>query len=400
MKNAFKIIILFITLFSLSGCFNYKEINEYAIVSGISIDIKEEDNSKYEVGIQIMNAKKEEEADNSLITIYKAEGNTIYEAFEKIMLDSPKELYLGHNEVVVIGEKLLREKNPLNYLDYFLRDSQIEKDSLVMVSKGDKAYDVLKIITPLETIPSRNLKSTLSIADNFSGSLTLVTIDEFISDLSLDGEEAIIPSIMIKGSVKEGEKMENIAESDPKAKLKFGTLGYFKNGKFKGYLTSDESTGYNFLAGEPNQTYVNVKCDKKNYATIRVTNAKIKEKLYFNDKIPMVNINSKVSADLLEYNCDADFIKSEKYIKELEKKSAAKIKKLMVKAVGKLYKEEQSDVLKYGSKFYGKKYKEMKKLGYKKNDIANNIKFSFKTSVNINSTSLSIKSIREGINHE
>lgn len=400
MKNVFKTLVLLITLFSLSGCFNYKEINEYAIVSGISIDEKEDDPSKYEVGIQIMNAKKDEESDNSLITIYKSDGDTIYEAFEKIMLDSPKELYLGHNEVVVIGENLLKRENPLNYLDYFLRDSQVEKDSLVMVSKGDKAYDVLKIITPLETIPSRNLKSTLSVADNFSGSLTLVTIDEFISDLSLEGEEAIIPSIMIKGNVKEGEKMENIAESDPKAKLKFGTLGYFKDGKFKDYLTSDESAGYNFLAGEPNQTYVNVKCSSKNYATIRVTSSKLKEELSFKDKKPLVSITSSVNADLLEYNCDADFIKSEKYIKELEKKAASKIKTLMVKATDRLYKEEKSDVLKYGSKFYGKKYKEMKKLGYKKSKIVNDVSFNFKTKVNINSTNLSIKSVREGINHE
>ncbi len=400
MKNVFKILVLLITLFSLSGCFNYKEINEYAIVSGISIDEKDDDPSKYEVGIQIMNAKKEEESDNSLITIYKADGNTIYEAFEKIMLDSPKELYLGHNEVVVISENLLKNKDPLNYLDYFLRDSQVEKDSLVMVAKNDKASNVLKIITPLETIPSRNLKSTLSIADNFSGTLTIVTIDEFISSLSSDGEDAIIPSIIITGKVKEGEKMENIAESDPKAKLKFGTLGYFKNGNFAGYLTSDESTGYNFLANTPKESYVNVKCDNKNYATIRVTDSKLKEKLSFKDKKPVVSVDSKVNADLLEYNCSADFLKSEKYINELEKKAASKIKKLMTKATDKLYKEEKTDVLKYGSKFYGKKYQEMKKLGLKKGRIADNVMFKFNTSVNINSTNLSIKSVREEIENE
>ena len=104
MKKMFKSFILVIILFSLSGCFNYKEINEYAIVSGISIDQSKDDTDKYEVGIQIMNAKKDEESDNSLITIYKANGDTLYQAFEKIMLDSPKELYLGHNEVVVISE--------------------------------------------------------------------------------------------------------------------------------------------------------------------------------------------------------------------------------------------------------------------------------------------------------
>lgn len=400
MKKIFKFFIILFSLFSLSGCFNYKEINDYAIVSGISIDIKEDDPTKYEVGIQIMNAKKDEESQNSLITIYKTDGNTIYEAFEKIMLDSPKELYLGHNEVVVISEDLLKTKDPLNYLDYFLRDSKVEKDSLVMVSKEDKAYNILKIITPLETIPSRNLKSTLSVADNFSGTLTMVTIDEFISNLSIPGEEAIIPSIMITGNVKDGEKMENIAESDPKAKLEFGNLGYFKDNKLVGYLTSDESTGYNFLAQTPKETYINVKCDDKNYATIRVTKSKLKENLSFKNKKPVVNIESKVNADLLEYNCSADFLKSEKYIKELEKKAASKIKTLMVKATDKLYKEEKSDVLKYGSKFYGEKYKDMKTLNYKQDEIVNDVTFNFKTSVNIDSTNLSIKSIREGIKNE
>ena len=400
MKKIFKIFCLVIILFLLNGCFNYKEINEYAIVSGISIDKGKDDPNKYEVGIQIMNAKKDEESDNSLITIYKADGNTLYQAFEKIMLDSPKELYLGHNEVVVISEDLLKYRNPLDYLDYFMRDSEVEKDSLVMVAKNDKAYNVLKIITPLETIPSKNLKSTLSIADKFSGTLTMVTIDEFISSLSNSGQEAIIPSIMITGKVKDGENMENIKESNPNTKLKFGTLGYFKDDRLHDYLSSDESTGYNFLAKTQNKTYVNVKCDNKNYATIRVVSSNLKEKLsIINDK-PQVSIIAKVTADLLEYNCPVDFIKDESGIKKLEQKSADKIEKLMMKATNKLYKEEKTDVLGYGFKFYGQKYKEMKKLGDSKNKITNDLSFNFKTSLKIKSTELSIKSVKENMNNE
>lgn len=395
MKKIFKTLILVIILFSLSGCFNYKEINEYAIVSGISIDQSKNNPDKYEVGIQIMNAKKDEESDNSLITIYKAEGNTLYQAFEKIMLDSPKELYLGHNEVVVISEELLKYRNPLDYLDYFMRDPEVEKDSLVMVSKNDKAYNVLKIITPLETIPSKNLKSTLSIADKFSGTLTMVTIDEFISSLSNSGQEAIIPSILITGKVKDGENMENIKESDPDAKLKFGTLGYFENSKLKGYLSNDESTGYNFLAKTQNETYVNVKCDDKNYATIRISTSDLKEELTFKNNKPKISVNTKVTADLLEYNCAADFIEDEHYIKKLERKSASKITNLMYKATNKLYKEENSDVLGYGLKFYGQKYNQMKKLGYSKDNIKEDISFNFKANVEIKSTELSIKSIKE-----
>ena len=61
MKKIIKFIVIFSILFFLSGCQNYQEINNYAIVSGISIDKSESDKEMYTVGIQIMNAKKDEE---------------------------------------------------------------------------------------------------------------------------------------------------------------------------------------------------------------------------------------------------------------------------------------------------------------------------------------------------
>lgn len=400
MKKVSKIVILLVMSLTLSGCFNYKEINDYAIVSGISIDIDEKDKNNYDVGVQIMNAKKDKESDNSLITVYNSKGSTIYQALEKIMLDSPKELYLGHNEVVVIGEELLRQKNPLEYLDYFMRDSEAEKKSVIMVAKDEKAYNILKIITPLETIPSKNLRATLGVSDSFSGTLTTITIDEFVSDISNQYVEPIIPSVEISGKVKKGESMDNISKSDPDTKLKYNTLGYFKNNKLAGYLTDDESVGYNFLAKVPKQTYVNVKCDDSNYATIRITNSDIKEKIFYENKVPTVKVNANISADILEYNCKADFIKNGKKLDELEKDSENKINKLMKKAINKLYVEEKSDVLKYREKFNARKYNETKLYKYSKNDILNKLKFKINTNVKIKSTELSIKSIRKETNNE
>lgn len=401
MKKIFKITIFIIILFTLSGCFNYKEINDYAIVSGISIDKnKEKSVNKYKVGIQIMNAKKDEESDSSLITFYEASGKTIYDALEKIMLDSPKELYLGHNEVVVISEELLKKENPLNYLDYFMRDPGSEKDSAVMVSKEKDASSILKVITPLETLPSKNLRSTLSVADNFSGILTVVTIDEFISDLSNSKTEAIIPSVKIKGKINKGEKMDNIKESNPNTKLTFDTLAYFKNNKLKGYLSANESVGYNFLANVAKETYVNIKCDSKNYATLRLVNSNFKENLYYENNNPIVNIKTKIDADLLEYNCKSDFLNNDKVIKKLEIKAKNRVNTLMNKTIDKLYVKEKADVLKYAEKFYSKKYKETKKLGYKNKDILNKISFKFNTNVQIKSTELSIKSVRKENSYE
>ena len=55
-----KFVLIIITLFILlisSGCYNYKEINDMAIVSSIGID-KDNKNDKYIVSAQIMNSKE------------------------------------------------------------------------------------------------------------------------------------------------------------------------------------------------------------------------------------------------------------------------------------------------------------------------------------------------------
>lgn len=395
-----KTFIFVIIIFSLTGCFDYKEINDYAIVSAISIDKSSKENKKYTIGIQIMNAKKDEESDTSSIAFYKSDGDTIYEGLEQILLDLPKELYLGHNEVLILGEDLLKEECALNFLDYFLRDSEVEKDSLVIVAKEEKAYNILKIITPLEAIPSRNLKETIKIADNFRGTLSSVTLDEFIASLSNNGEEPVLPSVKISGNIKKGEKNENISQSNPSAKLKLDKTAYFENGKLKGYFTKEEEQGYKILSDTANGTYINVLCDKKNYATIRIKNGNTKEELSFKDNKPFVKLNTNISGMLLEYNCKADFLKNEKHIKRLEKSANKKISKLTNKAIKKLYKDNSSDALKLGEKFYSIKSNELKKYNIKENDVKNIVKFKVKPKVIINRIGLSIKSVKEVSAHE
>lgn len=395
-----KVFIFLIMILLLTGCYNYKEINDYAIVSAISIDESKKENKKYTIGIQIMNAKKDEESDSSSIAFYKSDGNTVYECMQKILLDLPKEIYLGHNEVVILSDELLKKESPLNFLDYFLRDSEIEKDSLVIISREENAYDILKIITPLETIPSRNLKETIKVADDFKGTLSAITLDEFIAGLSNNGEDPILPSVKISGKVDKGKQTKNVSQSDPNAKIKLSTLGYFENSKLKGFLSEEEEEGYKILSNTSNGTYINVKCDDKNYATIRIKSSKTKENLTFKDNKPYVKLNNKISARLIEYNCKIDFLKDDKKIKKLEKDSSKKAKKLITKAINKLYKENNSDALMYGEKFYGRKNSDLKKLNIKEKDIKKIVSFSLKTSVKIEKIGLTIKSIKEVSRHE
>ena len=116
-----KIILMFTIVLLLSGCWNYRELNEYAIVTGMAIDY---DQNEYEVSLLISNGKKSEESGTQAqVTVSSGKGKTIYEAIKAISLSTPKELYISHLSVIIISEKIA-EKGVNPILDFLLREPQ------------------------------------------------------------------------------------------------------------------------------------------------------------------------------------------------------------------------------------------------------------------------------------
>ena len=111
-----KKLFIFCCFFLLTGCWNYQELNEYAIVTGMAVDIKD---NKYEVSFLIANGNKSEQ-EQTKTSLISGEGETIYNAIKDISLSSPKELYVSHLSVVIISEEVA-SKGISNLLDYLLR---------------------------------------------------------------------------------------------------------------------------------------------------------------------------------------------------------------------------------------------------------------------------------------
>ena len=203
-------------------------------------------------------------------------------------------------------------------------------------------------------------------------------------------------SLITDGDIKEGENIENLSQSDPKAKIKFSDLGVFKNNKLLGYLNNEDSLGYNLIKNEANNSYINFKCDNESYSSIRIESSKTKEEIKFVGNTPTVYLNNKLVFDLIEYNCSGSFTDNTKLIKKIEKEVSKKTEDLINNIVDKLYKEYEIDTLNYGSKFYKHYNKKLKKYNIKRNDVKNHLKFNIKTKAKLNSTELTIKSIIKG----
>lgn len=379
-----KFVLIIITLFILlisSGCYNYKEINDMAIVSSIGID-KDNKNDKYIVSAQIMNSKESENSEDSQITVYTKEGDTVHEALRNITLKSPRKLYGNHLSKIVLSEEVAKEGID-NILDIFNRVTEVRNEFIITIVKEDKASDVLKVLTTTESIPAEYVKLSLKIADKTSGLTYATKLDEFISLYLKKGIDPVVPVLKIDKKEKKGTTINNITTTNPISKIVIEDLAVTNKGKLETYLKNEEVIGYNFLRNQIQKMIIPVKCDdENNYASISILKNKTKSNAEKKDNKYIINFNINSEAIITEYNCKKD-LTDEKVIKELEKDTEKKIKRYIKKSLNK-QKETKGKFLgleriiyldypKYKNEDYSVKYNVKVNL-VRKGEIRNSVK--------------------------
>lgn len=379
-----KFVLIIITLFILlisSGCYNYKEINDMAIVSSIGID-KDNKNDKYIVSAQIMNSKESEDSEDSQITVYTKEGDTVHEALRNITLKSPRKLYGNHLSKIVLSEEVAKEGID-NILDIFNRITEVRNEFIITIVKEDKASDVLKVLTTTESIPAEYVKLSLKIADKTSGLTYATKLDEFISLYLKKGIDPVVPVLKIDKKEKKGTTINNITTTNPISKIVIEDLAVTNKGKLETYLKNEEVIGYNFLRNQIQKMIIPVKCDdENNYASILILKNKTKSNTAKKDNKYIINFNINSEAIITEYNCKKD-LTDEKVIKRLEKDTEKKIKRYIKKSLNK-QKETKGKFLgleriiyldypKYKNEDYSVKYNAKVNL-VRKGEIRNSVK--------------------------
>lgn len=379
----YKLIIIFILLIT-TGCWNYRELNESAIATGMAIDYSK---GEYEVSLLIANAKSKEET-KSEITIVSGKGNSIYEAIKNISLSSPKDIYISHLSVVIISSDIA--KNGLNKVfDYLLREPQSHQNFDILIAKEDSAKDILSVINPLADYPSQNITSTIKITEQLQARITNSNFIKFVSKILEKGINPVSNSIILIG--KDGTKKEQQENSITNAYTKLDTLGIFKNDKLLSWADEDESIGINMLLGDINQLYLSIPCSKDNNIVISISNYKIKN----NISKHKIDVDINMDGTLNEVSCNIN-LENKKNISKIKKDAISQLKTYTYKAIRKarIY---ETDIFGYGNLIYKKYPRYFNNINnwdneFKKLNININIKLNLK---NRGSTEYTIGGLNE-----
>jgi len=354
-----KILLLILPLITLTGCYNYRELNDLAIATAVEVDKIEDE---FHLLVQVANPKNQNDASSAnqpQFVTYKGHGKTIQEAFRSIINESSKKIYGMHIQLLLITENIA--KNDLDsMLDFFFRNTEIRKEFYVILDTSNTKDDnLLKTLTPVTNLSSQSILNSLETNSQHMGVTNLLTFNDLM-DIYLDtNKELVLPTVYIEGNYEEGEKQENLKTTDSNSKISLGNMAIFKDEKLLGYLTKEQSIAVNILKNEIKDALITHKCDKNKYETEEITLDKTKIDIDLKKK--KVTIDIKGTGYIAEYGCEGN-LKDEKTINKIKNNLNTYIETEMLKAITTINTTYNSDIYNFKDMIYKQNPKYFNKI--------------------------------------
>lgn len=348
-----KFLILLLPL--LSGCYNYRELNELGITTAVSIDYK--DNNFYVIA-EVINPIKQQDAsssNNSPFINYNSSSSSLQDAFRKVVLESPRQLYAAQLEIIVLSEEVVN--NHLEeVLEYFARDPESRTEIKIIVAKTEDSTKAITLQTLLTSLSSSNIINSLDLQSKVLGMSYPVTLNELLNMYIDPYLEVVLPSMTLYGNYEIGDEKENITTSSPKAIVKIDGSTITKDNKILGYLDLEESKILNLINGKLKETIIKMNY-YDGYIIFEPNRIKVSRELDIKNNIIKINISGYSKTKEIQSNID---LKDPKEVKKLNKALNMELEKKITDTFNSIREKYGTDVFGFQELYYRTNYKYFK----------------------------------------
>lgn len=219
-------IVLIITL--LSGCWNYREVEDLAIVSGFAVD-KKDDHYLVTTEIISIGSGKDSKITTKLLSM---EGTSIFDAFRNAIKIAGRRLYSSQAEIIIVSKEIA-EEGIIPVLDFIGRDTEPRSTLHILVSKEKSAKEILEQQPVTSDILSFELNDMLMSEKSLSNALDIEEW-QFANDLAGMGISATLPMI-------------DLNKDNNKPLPEITGTGVFKEDKLVGFLDGEETKTLMFI---------------------------------------------------------------------------------------------------------------------------------------------------------
>lgn len=244
---------------TLAGCWNRREVNDVALVSGVGVDLTE--SGAIQVTVQILKPlslggqEQTTAAAGKATFTATATGATVFDAIRHVSHLIPRKPGWQHNNVIILGEEFARS-GVGDALDFFIRDHEARLDQWVLVARGEAAA-ALSAQFDLEPNAGLGLRRVYRNGWLFTGEVTPVRLVEFMLAVS---SPATAPVAAVIEPLRPGEKISG--QYPPESAFRIGGAAVFNQDRLAGWLNDQDVRGLQWLRGKVVNAVIRVPCQK------------------------------------------------------------------------------------------------------------------------------------------
>jgi spore germination protein KC len=344
-----KVILAFVSLIfliSVTGCWNYSEVEEIAIVAGVAID-KGESEGDLAVTVEIVDTKEGPKSSQAGFKVLTLSGQTIFDVVRGMISITGEKLFWSHSKAIVISEELARE-GVIKVIDWYNRDTETRSDVYIFVSKEKTAQEVISLSSLTDSILAYELAQQMRTEKNTS-TAPVVEIFDFVDKLETSGEYAIAPLIYIY----EQNKIKNARVS--------GTA-IFNKDKMVGTISGEETKFMLFVRDEIQGGVLPLNDKKGKPAfSLEILSNRTKVKPVWNDGKLQMQINTVTQVGLDEVMAPKEFndIDSKKV---LEERAGKELQQRILSVIHRVQKDYHADIFGFGELMHERMPEDWKKI--------------------------------------
>ena len=342
-----KILIIILTLLLCTGCFDYKEINDLAIINAIGVDYEDDE---YVITLEILNDQIDK--DSSKITSYTkvGHGKNLTSAIENAADKLSKQLIFNHIKLMILSKSIIEEKFE-NIIDLFLRNTYFRENFYVISATKNKPETLLNHTTNEAPIASTAITDTLESIRYSSNTNVLKKFDEMVEEVITYGIDTCFSNITLKDN-------EFIVDG----------MSIFNNYSYKSNLSNEYVKIYNLLTDNFDRPTYTINYDNLAFTTA-INNGKINAEI----KSGTINVTGNLMGRIID-NDPKYNIRDPKNLERIDNDFTNLLNKKISEFI-KVLQDNNSDILGITRNYY-KKTRTKDKDYWLKLDIKSNIKFN------------------------
>ena len=342
-----KILIIILTLLLCTGCFDYKEINDLAIINAIGVDYEDDE---YVITLEILNDQIDK--DSSKITSYTkvGHGKNLTSAIENAADKLSKQLIFNHIKLMILSKSIIEEKFE-NIIDLFLRNTYFRENFYVISATKNKPETLLNHTTNEAPIASTAITDTLESIRYSSNTNVLKKFDEMVEEVITYGIDTCFSNITLKDN-------EFIVDG----------MSIFNNYSYKSNLSNEYVKIYNLLIDNFDRPTYTINYDNLSFTTA-INNGKINAEINNGSINVTGNLMGRIIDNDPKYN-----IRDPKNLERIDNDFTNLLNKKIPEFI-KVLQDNNSDILGITRNYY-KKTRTKDKDYWLKLDIKSKIKFN------------------------